>query len=90
MHWNKKNNGRMIVDRKHTHQHGFSFWCSSHLGIIYSSCPLFTLACMVACHITVALRSISRCLLEVLLVLLRIRAILDEMSWLSTFEAVIR
>jgi hypothetical protein len=80
----------MIGNKKHTHQHGFSFWCSSHLGIINPSRPLFTLACLVAYHITHAPRSISKGLLEVLLVLLRIRAILDEIPSISIVEAVIR
>jgi hypothetical protein len=60
------------------------------LSIINLSSSLFTLACLVVCHITLALRSISRSLLEVCLVLLGVRTLFDKMFRLSTIEAVIR
>jgi hypothetical protein len=65
-------------------------WCSGHLGIIDLSSPLLAFSYLVACHIALALGSISRVLLKVLLVLLRIGAILDSMARLFVVETGIR
>jgi hypothetical protein len=88
----KKNNCGMVGNKKRTHQYRFSFLCSGNLGIINMSSPLLTFACLVSCHIAfkLALRSISKIPLKVLLVFLRIGAILDEMARLSTVETCIR
>jgi hypothetical protein len=82
----------MFGDRKCTHQHRFSFGCSSHESIINLSCPLLTSACLVAWHIAraLALGSTSRNPLKGLLVLLRIGAVFNNMARLSTVEAGIR
>ena len=80
----KKYNCRMIGDRKHTQHHGFPFWNLPSLSIENPSRLLFISALLsilvVVLVLSLTLLLISRSLLEIWIILLRIRTLPREMT----------
>ena len=86
----KKHNCRMIGDRKHTQHHGFPFWNLPSLNIENPPRLLFIFArlsiLVVILVLSLTLLLISRSLLEIWIILLRIQTFPREMTWLPTIE----
>jgi hypothetical protein len=83
----EENNYWVIGNKEHTHHYRLAFRCCSQLGIINSSSFLEVLARWSISHVPLSLVGVPRVLLEVGFILLRVWAVLDEVSGLSTVEA---
>jgi hypothetical protein len=82
----EEDNCWVIGNKERTHHYWLAFWCCSHLGIINSSVFLKFLPVEVG-RVPFSLVGVPRVLLEISFILLRVGAVLDEVSGLSTIEA---
>ena len=86
----KKHNSRVISDRRHTQHHGFPFWNLPGLNIENLPRLLFIFALLsilvVVLVLGLTLLLISRSLLKIQIILLRIWTFPREMTGLPTIE----
>jgi hypothetical protein len=80
----------VIDNKERTHHHQFALRCCSHLSVIDPSSFLEILALGRVSHVSLSLIRVPRSLLKVGFILLRVWAVLDEMSKLPTVEATTR